>query len=163
MIHSTPASALLRVLRALLVWALPLCGLATAQAHPLVNGHFENQVGYHHYDVTVNAVELPNGRIVGHIAWVHTFDNGVSDPIVTSTVSAIDEARVIGNRAFLRVGSRDFVFEDGGEGENAPSDRFFVVRWLGTLPPFEIALGFLQQMMNLFGTNNHSGQVQVHG
>ena len=158
----SPVPAFLRVLRAFLIWALPLSAFAAAQAQPLVTGHVFGRVGFHTYDVTINAVQLPHGGIAGHMKHVHVYDNGVDEPVHSTTVWAIDEVTVIGNTAFVRCGQYFLALQDGGEGANAPPDRFVTLLWLGVPPPLAFLTPFLPAVMGIAGMDALTGQVQVH-
>jgi hypothetical protein len=146
--------SLLASLRALLFLVLPLCGSLQAQQNaprnvPMVAGHFEATVGFNSFDVTVFAMQLPNGRSIGWMSYERVFDNGTTY-VRDAFEEPIDDLMITDNKAYLNVGQFYFLLVDSGNGGSPAVDGFQYVKFLSptTLP---VMVGFLDQLMSFFG------------
>jgi len=148
--RSSSAAAFLRALAMLL---LPLFGSLQAQNNvQMVAGHYQAAQGFHSFDVTVFAMQLKNGNVIGWLSYERVFDNGTNPPFHDIVDAPIEELIFDGDTAYIRVGTLYVALRDHSNGGVGQVDEFQYLRsWPGTMPPLSVNVWLLNQFFNVFG------------
>lgn len=136
------SASLSTALRAMFLLFLPLLGtLQAQQGRPMVAANFSSNSLFRTYEVTVMAIETPNGDVHGFMRLVDDFDDGTQS-FVRVYEGAVEELTVIGDTAFIRAGNTFLALTQDAPGAANPGG-FTPIFFLSTAPALAFVLPVL--------------------